>query len=74
MVRLSKSVHTIELTVSPGERLMLNSLHGNEITKVNVYSDRYLVAHTQSTLLLGDLDNKKKLISEVDQLNSVFRY
>jgi hypothetical protein len=44
---------------------MLSSVHNYEITKVNVYSDRYLIAYTQTTILLGDLGHKKKLISEV---------
>jgi hypothetical protein len=44
---------------------MLSSFHGHEILKVNVHHDRYLVAQTQSTVLLGDMGSKKKLISEV---------
>ena len=44
--------------------------HDYEITKVNVYSDRYLVATTQWTIIVGDLGDKKKPISEV--LEKVF--
>jgi intraflagellar transport protein 172 len=51
--------------ISSGERILLNSMHGYEITKLKVYSDRYLIAYTQFTLLMGDLGSKKKQMSEV---------
>jgi intraflagellar transport protein 172 len=39
--------------------LVLKSAQGHEISKINIYQDRYLVATTQSTLLLGDLESCK---------------
>eukprot|EP00761_Pharyngomonas_kirbyi_P006752 gb/GECH01006760.1/.p1 GENE.gb/GECH01006760.1/~~gb/GECH01006760.1/.p1 ORF type:complete len:1732 (+),score=261.24 gb/GECH01006760.1/:1-5196(+) len=38
------------------ETVVVNSMFGYEIVKINVYQDRYLVAYTSDTLLLGDLD------------------
>ncbi|XQJ26776.1 intraflagellar transport protein 172, putative [Leishmania guyanensis] len=49
--------------LASGTRLVLQSYMGFEIQKVNVYQDRYLVAHTSVTLLLGDLASHK--LSEV---------
>ncbi|KPI84420.1 hypothetical protein ABL78_6527 [Leptomonas seymouri] len=49
--------------LATGTRLVLQSYMGFEIQKVNVYQDRYLVAHTSATLLLGDLTSHK--LSEV---------
>lgn len=49
--------------LATGTRLVLQSYMGFEIRKVNVYQDRYLVAHTSATLLLGDLVSHK--LSEV---------
>ncbi len=47
-----------------GARVILKSQHGYEIEKVDVMGrDRYLVAHTVSTLLLGDMANCR--LSEV---------
>ncbi|CAH8497562.1 unnamed protein product [Dicrocoelium dendriticum] len=47
-----------------GERVMLQSYFGYEIDDVRVMgSDRYLVAHTTETLMLGDL--KENRLSEV---------
>ena len=47
-----------------GARVVLKSQHGYEIEKVDVMGkDRYLVAHTVSTLLLGDMANCR--LSEV---------
>jgi intraflagellar transport protein 172 len=53
--------------LSTGTRIVLKSQFGYEILKVNVYQDRYLVAHTDTTLLMGDLVTCK--LSEV-QWNS----
>ncbi|PRP88103.1 intraflagellar transport protein [Planoprotostelium fungivorum] len=64
MVYVSPS-QVIVKRLSNGEKIMLNSLHGHEITKVNVYQDRYLIAHTQWSIIMGDLNHKKKLISEI---------
>ncbi|KPA78261.1 hypothetical protein ABB37_06412 [Leptomonas pyrrhocoris] len=49
--------------LATGTRLVLQSYMGFEVQKVNVYQDRYLVAHTSATLLLGDLVSHK--LSEV---------
>mmetsp|Transcript_137045 Transcript_137045/g.238278 ORF Transcript_137045/g.238278 Transcript_137045/m.238278 type:complete len:1651 (-) Transcript_137045:230-5182(-) len=49
--------------LSTGTRIVLKSQFGYEISKVNVFSDRYLVAHTDTTLLMGDLVTCK--LSEV---------
>ncbi|KAK9829656.1 hypothetical protein WJX72_007146 [[Myrmecia] bisecta] len=49
--------------LSNGMRIVLKSAYGSEIDKINVYQDRFLVAHTPETLLLGDLETCK--LSEV---------
>lgn len=49
--------------LSTGARIVLKSHFGLEVAKVNVYNDRYLIAHTAETLLMGDLDTCK--LSEV---------
>ena len=45
--------------IESGQRLVLKSAQGHEISKINIYQDRYLVATTHSTLLLGDLESCK---------------
>eukprot|EP01022_Parablepharisma_sp_SALTPOND_P020315 TRINITY_DN365_c0_g1_i1.p1 TRINITY_DN365_c0_g1~~TRINITY_DN365_c0_g1_i1.p1 ORF type:complete len:1766 (-),score=259.62 TRINITY_DN365_c0_g1_i1:1103-6400(-) len=42
-----------------GERAMMKSSTGNEISKLKIYRDRYVVGQTVDTLLLCDLDNGK---------------
>ncbi|NWW87428.1 IF172 protein, partial [Rhynochetos jubatus] len=43
-------------TLSTGARVVLKSQHGYEIAEVKILGrDRYLVAHTSATLLLGDI-------------------
>jgi len=50
--------------LSSGTRVVLKSQYGYEIDEVKVMGkDRYLVAHTSDTLLLGDLLSNK--LSEV---------
>lgn len=49
--------------LSSGSRMALKSRFGYEITKINIYEERYLVGHTTNTLMLGDL--KSCLLSEV---------
>jgi len=49
--------------LSNGSRIILKSLYGCEITKINIFQDRYVVANTSETLLLGDLETFK--LSEV---------
>lgn len=47
-----------------GKRIVLKSVYGWEIEKINIYRDRFLVGRTPHTLLLGDLDTCK--LSEVE--------
>lgn len=49
--------------IANGERVVIKSQFGCEITKVNVFQDRFLIANTSNTILLGDLDTGK--LSEV---------
>ena len=42
---------------------MLKSLYQCEITKINIFQDRYVIGNTSETLLLGDLETLK--LSEV---------
>lgn len=49
--------------LATGMRIVLRSSFGYEILKIWIYSDRYLIAHTPATLLMGDLDSCK--LSEV---------
>lgn len=52
--------------LSTGTRVVLKSQYGYEIDEVKVMGkDRYIVAHTSDTLLLGDLMSNK--LSEVRQ-------
>lgn len=66
-----KDKEMLEILTAPEETLMLSSMYQYEIQKVNVYSDRYLVAYTHSTILLGDMGHKKKLISEASGLHFI---
>lgn len=36
---------------------MLKSRHEHEVERINIYQDRFLVAHTAQTLMLGDLQS-----------------
>lgn len=45
--------------IENGQRIVLKSNMGHEISKINIYQDRYLVASTSSSLLLGDMDSCK---------------
>ena len=49
--------------IENGQRIVLKSTNGYEISKINVYQDRFLVASTHSTILLGDMETCK--ISEL---------
>jgi len=49
--------------LSTGARIVLSSNYGCEITKINIFQDRFVVANTSETLLLGDLETFK--LSEV---------
>lgn len=53
--------------LSTGTRVILKSFYGYEIDEVKIMgNDRYLVAHTSDTLMLGDLSSTK--LSEVRSL------
>ena len=49
--------------LSSGARIVLKSHFGYEVSKINIYEDRFLVASTVETLLMGDLETCK--LSEV---------
>lgn len=49
--------------LATGTRIVLKSHFGYEILKINIFHDRFLVAHTPDTLLMGDLESCK--LSEV---------
>jgi len=49
--------------LSTGQMVGVKTEQATEITKINIYLNRYLVANTAMTMLLGDLDTTK--ISEV---------
>ncbi|KAL0485003.1 intraflagellar transport protein 172 [Acrasis kona] len=49
--------------IQSGTRIVLKSLFEEEILKVNVARDQFLVGHTPKTLLLGDLESCK--LSEI---------
>ena len=49
--------------LASGMRIVLRSSFGHEITRIRIFQDRFLVAHTPATLLVGDLDSCK--LSEV---------
>lgn len=44
-------------------KVAIKSDFGLEINKINIYQDRYVVAHTTDTLLLGDLETSR--LSEI---------
>lgn len=57
-------LQVIVRNLSTGTRVVLKSYYGYEIEEVKIMGkDRYLVAHTSDTLLLGDLLTNK--LSEV---------
>lgn len=57
-------LQVIVRNLSSGTRVVLKSYYGYEIEEVKIMGkDRYLVAHTSETLLLGDLLTNK--LSEV---------
>jgi intraflagellar transport protein 172 len=49
--------------LATGSRVVVKSSYNCEIAKIDIFQDRYLVAHTDSTLLLGDLETCK--LSEI---------
>lgn len=46
-----------------GQKSILKSDAGHEITKINVYQDRYLVGNSHDSIILGDMETGK--ISEI---------
>lgn len=55
--------------LSSGTRVVLKSHYGYEVEEVKILGkERYLVAHTSDTLLLGDLNTNR--LSEVGAKNS----
>lgn len=60
----SPILQVIVRNLSTGTRVVLKSYYGYEVEEVKIMGkDRYLVAHTSETLLLGDLLTNK--LSEV---------
>lgn len=49
--------------LSTGARIVLKSHYSYEVTKINIFRDQFLVAHTSETVLLGDLVSCK--LSEI---------
>jgi intraflagellar transport protein 172 len=49
--------------LTSGSRIVLKSNVGFEIKRINIFKERYLVAHTPESLLLGDLTSCK--LSEI---------
>ncbi|KAJ3373895.1 hypothetical protein GGF31_008780 [Allomyces arbusculus] len=41
--------------LATGARILLKSAYGSAFTKINIFQDQFLVAHTEHTLCLGDL-------------------
>ncbi|KAL3149712.1 hypothetical protein ABBQ38_013541 [Trebouxia sp. C0009 RCD-2024] len=55
---------TFEFTyVSKSARIVLKSRYEHEVERINVYQDRFLVANTAETLMMGDMDTCR--LSEV---------
>lgn len=50
-------------SLATGQRIVLKSNVGFEIKKINIYQERFLVAHTPESMLLGDLHTCK--LSEI---------
>lgn len=50
---ISVSLHVVSFDV--GSQIVLKSRHEYEVERINIYQDRFLVAHTAQTLMLGDL-------------------
>eukprot|EP00746_Dinoflagellata_sp_MGD_P167287 gnl/MRDRNA2_/MRDRNA2_97790_c0_seq1.p1 gnl/MRDRNA2_/MRDRNA2_97790_c0~~gnl/MRDRNA2_/MRDRNA2_97790_c0_seq1.p1 ORF type:complete len:1756 (-),score=421.22 gnl/MRDRNA2_/MRDRNA2_97790_c0_seq1:252-5519(-) len=50
-------------SLSSGARIVLKSNVGSEVKKINIFQERFLVAHTAESVLLGDLSSCK--LSEI---------
>ncbi|GFH08380.1 WD_REPEATS_REGION domain-containing protein, partial [Haematococcus lacustris] len=53
---VSKSAVIVK-ELKSGKRIVLKSVYGYEIDRINIYKDRYLIARTTETLLMGDLES-----------------
>eukprot|EP00736_Rhodelphis_marinus_P012459 Rmarinus@m.5702 len=53
--------------IDTGARIILRSNFGYEINKINIFNDRFLIAHTPETLLMGNLESCR--LSEVQWSN-----
>ena len=51
------------LLLIAGAQIVLKSRFEHEVERINVYQDRFLVANTAHTLMLGDLETRQ--LSEV---------
>lgn len=49
--------------IATGTKMPVRSKFNRDITKINIYQDRFLVANTPETLILGDV--KENLLSEI---------
>jgi len=49
--------------ISNGARIIFKSMYACEISKINIFQDRYVVGNTNETLLMGDMETLK--LSEV---------
>eukprot|EP00249_Psilotum_nudum_P001281 c13669_g1_i1 orf=793-1455(+) len=49
--------------LSSWKKILLQSCFGVEIVKINIYNEKYLIANTQETLLMGNLESYK--LSEI---------
>lgn len=62
--RIISNIQVIVKNLNQGSRISLRSHYGYEIERVKIMGhDRYLIAHTSNTLLLGDMSNCR--LSEV---------
>ena len=49
----------VVLTLATGKKSVVRSGNSQEITKINIYQDRYVVANTYETVIVGDLETDK---------------
>ena len=60
----TSSSQVIVKRLSTGSRIILKSNFGHSIGKIDIFKDQFLVAHTDETLLVGDLATCK--LSEIN--------
>lgn len=62
-------MHLLDLlSAAAGARIVLKSRYEHEVERINVYQDRFLVANTAETLMLGDMDTCR--LSEISWENT----